>query len=423
MRHAAVKIGVGGLIFLLPFFVFPFASGDMGSQFDAPKRLVAFFLGNLCFSIFLSRRVSIFFGLAHLGFISCCFFSGFGSWQVYPALFETSAMMTGLWFVELEEGERVFYLRVIAASGLLACFQAYLQTMGHPWPLSFAEGIPTDYPLAMFGQHTKFGCFAAMICALCLALEWWPCAVFAGFMTLVTGSSFSVLALGAGALVVLRHAWGLRRVLLISVWGGLALGAIFFLKPNLDAFAGNGRSQIWSETVKCARERPAFGFGPGGFATVFGSYCQDDFTRKMHGSFQQAHNDYLQVLFDGGRVGLVFLALVLFGLLRAYWITWFRRYRLGGDIPLRNYDRKSLVAAQGMLAGCMANAVGNFPFQLAPHYPLAVVSAAILLQEARVIGTIFPCAFGKTSKTLLSLATRPLRQWLPTGPSERREDS
>lgn len=391
------KIGVGGLIFLLPFFALPMATGEMESQFDMPKRLAAFLLGNLCFSLFLSRRVSVFYGLAHLGFVSACFFSGFGFWQVYPCLFEIAAVMTGLWFVELQESDRIFYLKIVALSGLVCCLQAYLQTFGFTWPLHFAEGIAHDYPIAFLGQQTKFGAFAALISTLCLALCWYPCAVFAGFCALITGSSFTYLSLGVGILVVLRHKIGLRTTLVLASAGVLALGVLYLAKPDMDAFAGNGRLNVWKETIACAKERPLIGFGPGGFHTVFDSHCENWRTRERYGKFAQAHNDYLQVLFDGGRIGVACLVIVLFGIFLAYWQTWIkdrhiREFNRSWD---RDYlkcfiDKKSVHAAQGILAALMANAVGNFPWQLSPHYVLGLISGGILLHELKQVAIILP---------------------------------
>lgn len=419
-------------MFLLPFFAIPMAMGEMESQFDAPKRLIAFFLGNLCFSALLCRRVSFFYGLAHLGFVSACFFSGFGTWQVYPCLYETAAMMLGLWFVELEEQDKLFFFKLIAISGAICCLQAYLQTFGVTWPLHYAEGIPRNYPIAFLGQQTKFGAFAAMICALLLALEWYPLAVFAGFCALITGSSFTALGLGVGVLVILRHRLGLRRILQICGLGGLAMVAIFAIRPSLDMFSGNGRKEVWADTIRCAAERPWFGFGPGGFHTIFASHCESEHTYYTAGHFLQAHNDYLQVLFDGGRIGLVLLGIVLFGVLLAYWQTWILdRHIRECDLSLdKDYvqcfrDKKSVHAAQGMLAVIMANALGNFPWQLAPHYVLGVISAAILLHELRLVGTILVIWPQPIYLRSLISRLRFVLTWAPwmTFPWQRRENT
>lgn len=398
-------------MFLLPFFAIPMAMGEMESQFDAPKRLIAFFLGNICFSALLCRRVSFFYGLAHLGFVSACFFSGFGTWQVYPCLYETAAMMLGLWFVELEEQDKLFFFKLIAISGIICCLQAYLQTFGVTWPLHYAEGIPRNYPIAFLGQQTKFGAFAAMICALLLALEWYPLAAFAGFCALITGSSFTAFALGVGILIVLRHNLGLKRILQVCGLGSLVMAAIFAIRPSLDMFSGNGRKEVWADTIQCAAERPWFGFGPGGFHTIFASHCESEHTYYTAGHFLQAHNDYLQVLFDGGRVGLVFLAIVLSGVFWAYFRTWWRGKwcMLIGTNDWDGWERSdhvptSLRVSQGMLSVIMANALGNFPWQLSPHYVLGVISSAILLHEAALLDRIFP--IWRQPPFLLSLTSR-----------------
>jgi hypothetical protein len=394
MKKFAVKIGVGGILFLLPFFVMPMATGDMQSQFDAPKLLASFVLGNLCFALYLAEEVSAFFGLAHAGFAAAVFFSGFGSWQIYPSAFEAAGMMCALWFVKRTEPDRIFYLKLMAVSGCLVALQAYLQTMGLTWPLQFAPGIDHHHPIAFLGQHTKMGAYLAPIAALLCALEWWPFAAFVGFVCLLTGSSFTVLALGVGMLVVVRHRIGLRCALGIILAGAIILGGVFLWKPHMDAFAGNGRSAVWRETITCAKERPWFGFGPGGFGQVFASHCESKQTGELNGHFQQAHNDFLQVLFDGGWIGVLFLSTVLFGIFRAYFYGWWQSRQcivIGvGGWRESHAPSPDVRAAQGMLAALLANAVGNFPWQLSPHYILGLISSAILLHEAKMLGTIFP---------------------------------
>lgn len=397
---------VGGVLLLLPFFVFPM-NGDPNAYNRIPKMMAAYMLGNLCFA-FLLGEVSFFLGLAHLAFSWIVMFSGFGSWQIYPQAFEAAGMMLALWFVRLDERERLGILRLVAIGGILCCFQAYLQTMGFTWPLTFAPGIETWHPIAFLGQHTLFGAYAAPIAALCLALNWYPAALFCALMALLTGSSFTALSLGAGLLVVARHKIGLKPTLALVGAGGIALLGLFLLHPRLDAFAGNGRLGIWGDLVRCASARPWFGFGPGGFNAIFASSCQKHSLDAGH--FFEAHNDLLQVLFDGGRVGLAALAIVLFGILRAYFHSWWRRESFAGGILLRNYDRVSLVASQGMLAAMLFNCLGNFPWQLSPHYLIGLISAAILLQAAPGAGTIFPC--GRTFKNAPALIARRLRSWL-----------
>jgi O-antigen ligase len=391
------KLAAGGMIFLLPFFVVPF-NGDMQMQFEVPKLMAVFLLGNLCFAFYLGRQISPFFGLIQISFAASVLFTGFGGWQIYPMAYLTASMAFALWFAELKEADRVFYLKIIAVSGLLCAFQAYLQTFGFTWPLTYGEGIDKYKPIAFMGQHTKLGALLAPLAALTLSLGWLPAAAFLSFIVLLTGSSFSFLALGAGLLVSGRHLIGLRRTLQIVALGAVLTAGAFLARPNADVFLSSGRGDVWRETVECARQAPWFGRGPGAFAALFGDHCESKRTRELYGKFFQSHNDYLQVYFDGGLFGVAALVLVLLGILRAYYFTWWQRKISIGDhlyyAPAISVSVRaisvSVRAAQGILAALLANAIGNFPFQLEPHALLGLASAAILLKSARHTVTLFP---------------------------------
>lgn len=370
-------------MFLLPFLVLPF-NGDMEMQFNLPKLLGVFLLGSLCFAFSLSERVSPYFGLAYAGFMGSALFTGFGTWQVYPAIYFGAACGFSVWLVERPESERLVVLRLLALAGVLSAFQAYLQTMHVVWPLQYGEGIDKYKPIAFLGQHTKFGALMAPLCALCVALgrRWWPFAAFLAFLTILTGSSFSVLGLGVGLLVVARHWVGRRAVTWVTGAGVATLVTIFLAHPELDMFRNNGRVDVWREMISCARqEAPWIGRGPGSFAALFDKTCETVRTRELNGRFLQAHNDMLQVFHDGGLVGVLVMLVVLYGIGAAYYRTWWK--------PDRYRTLTSVQAAQGMFAALLANSLGNFPFQLAPHFLIGIFSAAILLKRARRTDTIF----------------------------------
>ncbi|MEK6405894.1 MAG: O-antigen ligase family protein [Acidobacteriota bacterium] len=63
--------------------------------------------------------------------------------------------------------------------------------------------------------------------------------------------------------------------------------------------AAAGREAIWADTLTMFRAHPILGVGLGAFETVYPMYGRGDGTLLI----QFAHNDYLQVLSDGGLVG------------------------------------------------------------------------------------------------------------------------
>lgn len=60
----------------------------------------------------------------------------------------------------------------------------------------------------------------------------------------------------------------------------------------------SSRGWIWQDTLKMIRANPITGVGLGAFGTVYPAYSRND---QLNVS--QAHNDYLQILADGGLIG------------------------------------------------------------------------------------------------------------------------
>lgn len=73
------------------------------------------------------------------------------------------------------------------------------------------------------------------------------------------------------------------------------------------------RQEIWKDTLKLFRARPVLGVGLGAYETVFPIYARHDGLFVVN----YAHNDYLQVLSDGGIAGLGLALLFVVLLFRA----------------------------------------------------------------------------------------------------------
>jgi O-antigen ligase len=105
-----------------------------------------------------------------------------------------------------------------------------------------------------------------------------------------------------------------------------------------------GRAHFWSVTLDIIRHHPVLGTGLGAFGVVYTRY---DSRNGMY-RLDQAHNDYLQIVSDGGVIGL---ALGLF-----FVIALFR----GGVAECRSEDIFRRGVAMGALAGCFAVLVHSF---------------------------------------------------------------
>jgi len=132
-----------------------------------------------------------------------------------------------------------------------------------------------------------------------------------------------------------------------------------------------GRAHFWAVTLQIIKAHPILGTGLGAFGVV---YTQFD-SRNGLFRLEQAHNDYLQILSDGGIVGAL-LGLIFVALL-------FRRAfrRMKSDDPFRSG------IALAALGGCFAVLVHSF-FDFTLHTTsnalLFLVLAALATLNGRV---------------------------------------
>ena len=130
-----------------------------------------------------------------------------------------------------------------------------------------------------------------------------------------------------------------------------------------------GRAHFWNVTLDIIKMHPIVGTGLGAFPTVYTRYD------SRNGAFrlEQVHNDYLQVMSDGGVIGAL-LGLVFVVLL----------FRLGFARRESADDYRSGVAL-GALAGCFAVLVHSF-FDFTLHTTsnalLFLVMAALATMKA-----------------------------------------
>jgi O-antigen ligase len=155
--------------------------------------------------------------------------------------------------------------------------------------------------------------------------------IFAGIVYSFSRMGFiaticSFVVMGALALGTRQLSWATRsrgrQVATVGLVCTLALAGCVFLPPDrlIARFAqlvstdhtGEGRAQLWAETIPLIRAYPVFGCGLGGYENAFLRYkafdplVTDDF----------AHNDYLQLLAELGLVGFAIGAALAFSVER-----------------------------------------------------------------------------------------------------------
>jgi len=171
-----------------------------------------------------------------------------------------------------------------------------------------------------------------------------------------------------------------RAALTLALIIGILAATVFFGgEQALSRFVGTvntddpttGRAHFWNVTLDIIRAHPFVGVGLGAFGVIYTRYDSHNGLYRL----EQAHNDYLQVLSDGGIVGA---ALGLFFIVALFRVGLQRRE--SGDEFRRG-------VATGALAGCFAVLVHSF-FDFTLHTTsnalLFLVLAALATLNGRV---------------------------------------
>jgi len=130
------------------------------------------------------------------------------------------------------------------------------------------------------------------------------------------------------------------------------------------------RKNIWSDSAAVIRDFPLTGTGLNTFSTAMVIYQ----TTQHDQQFQEAHNDYLQLLVEGGLLVAIPAAVALFLIARAI----YRRFGAREDDTLTYWIRVG--AATGLLA-IAAQASVEFSLQMPGNAAMAVVLLAIALHR------------------------------------------
>ena len=224
-------------------------------------------------------------------------------------------------------------------------------------------------------------------------------ATLMGVALLMTNSRGGVISLGAeilflavvGTTARTRHGQRLprgERARAAMVRAGMAFALIVVLIGGALAFGGSdiftrllgtptasdpttGRAHFWSVALEVIKAYPITGSGLGSFGVIYTRYDSRNGLFRL----EQAHNDYLQALSDGGIVGA---ALGLWFIL-----VLFRR----GFALRETHDHFRRGVITGALAGCFAVLVHSF-FDFTLHTTanalLFLILAALATQDSRV---------------------------------------
>jgi O-antigen ligase len=179
-----------------------------------------------------------------------------------------------------------------------------------------------------------------------------------------------------------------QRLRAVLLRGGLAVGLAGVLFVGALAVGGSGvfgrflgtvnaedpttgRSHFWSVTLDVIKTYPVLGSGLGSLGVIYTRYDSRNGLYRL----EQAHNDYLQALSDGGIVG------GLLGL--SFIVILFRK----GFARRNSHDKFRRGIATGALAGCFAvlvHSAFDFTLHTTANALLFLVLAAMATMDHRV---------------------------------------
>ena len=211
------------------------------------------------------------------------------------------------------------------------------------------------------GHRTGLGIYLGMLVPLAFTTDyaWWLVAAYVPGIYLAR-SSVGYGAAAVGLMVAQPHLWLLGVVT-------MALGALHrFVKRNgkgiktrllYDSWAA--RAHVWLIALWKTQRWPFWLVGHGA-----DSFWEDGrtwiYNHKLSEEYKEAHNDYVEFLYEYGLLGVVAL-------------VWFA-YSIRAGVHLSD-------PATGALAGMAVASVGNFPVRVAPIVGLAALCLIVIARR------------------------------------------
>jgi len=290
--------------------------------------------------------------------------------------------MFGLTQSFTSDGTKVYWFRELSQSTAFGPFinrhhfAGYMElAIGVPLGLLFSGAIET-YKRPLYA-------FAAMLMGVALIMT----NSRGGIISLAAEILFLVVIAGPG----LRRKRGnekVQRLRGVLIRGALATGLVIILFFGALAVGGadsftrllgtvnasdptTGRAHFWSVTLDVIKEYPVFGAGLGSLGVIYTRYDSRNGLYRL----EQAHNDYLQTLSDGGIVGGLLGVSFLFILFRK------------GFARRETEDKFRRGVATGAMAGCFAvlvHSAFDFTLHTTANALLFLILAALATLDTRV---------------------------------------
>lgn len=255
-----------------------------------------------------------------------------------------AAMGAGLLTAALPVKGKKIFLAFLAMLGTAVGIAGYLGQWIIPqgdtlWWFIPVPHAPTS-PVGCFLNRNHFGGFVAMLCPVALALaadaiatrRWLPVIPYSALTVLMAAivsmslSRGAMLALIAGLctitlIITFRHRWlwGVLLAGLILAGTSLALTQIPAIRERLAGIHNptqlasvNSRLNEWQESLRVWPHYPLIGTGANALRMVYPQYRETSIgARLIH-----AENEYIQLVAEGGLIGIALAGLLIWALLR-----------------------------------------------------------------------------------------------------------
>jgi O-antigen ligase len=292
---------------------------------------------------------------------------------------------------------------VLAWLGFALAFFGIIQKLTWNGRLYWVRPLSHGAPFGPFVNYNHFAGLMEMLFALPFAYLlfggvsrekrslWFFVAVMMAASIVVSLSRGGMLALGIEIIAfgfisrTLRRrfrAAGIPKAFALSALAAIALLALWISYDQVAARWKNlsasgpelsvaGRLEAWRNSWRMFRDHPVAGVGLGAFPTVYPAYGQSSAYRER---LEQAHNDYLQLLTDGGiiggAIGLWFLVELLL-LARRQW------QRISADQTVSRLERSLTIGSSVAILGLLIHSFTDFNLQITSNALFFLIMVAI----------------------------------------------
>lgn len=197
-----------------------------------------------------------------------------------------------------------------------------------------------------------------------------------------------MLALGGlvGALLALNSRLPLRWIVAIGAVGlCAAFGAAYYVlgRPDVDGafqanLQSNGRVGLIPLFGRIIADHFPFGTGMGSFDAVFRSY--ETPASLSFNYLNNAHNDYAQLLIEGGLLALIGLVAFFYWWASRAWLAWFRK---GNMDPSLRIQAQVASIGSGML---ILHSLADYPLRTAASSVLFAMLCALMARSSALKG-------------------------------------